>query len=150
MGAPLWDRVVADLTTAMKARDDLRTRVLRVLKSDLKYKEIDLGRPLLDADCIAVLKSAVKKRNDSIDAFTKGGRADRAAEEEAELAVVKLYLPAELSDGELTALIEEAIAEVGAAGPKDFGKVMKAAVTRAAGRADGKRISGAVTARLNQ
>ena len=150
MGAPLWDRIIADLTSAMKTRDELRTRVLRMLKSDLKYKEIELGRPLTDADCIAVFKSAVKKRNDSIAAFIRGGRADRAEEEEAELAVVKAFLPAELPDGELAALIEEAVSETGASGPKDFGKVMKAAVAKAAGRADGKRISEVVTARLGK
>ncbi len=150
MNAPLWDRIVEDLKAAMKARDKLRVSVVRGLKSDLKYKEIEFGRQLTDEDSLAVFRSAAKKRRDAIEAFKKGGRADRASEEEAELAVIMEYLPADLSDQELTALIGEVVAEVGAEGPKDFGKVMKAAVVKAAGRADGKRISATVSARLKK
>ncbi len=79
MSAPLWDRINDDLKAAMKARDKLRLSVIRGLKSDLKYKEIELGRELTDEDCIAVFQTAARKRRDSIDAFTKGGRSDRAA-----------------------------------------------------------------------
>lgn len=150
MNAPLWDRVVEELKTAMKVRDELRTSVMRGLKSDLKYREIDLGRPLTDEDCIGVFNSAAKKRKDAIDAFTKGGRVDRAGQEESELEIIKEFLPAELSDDELSKLVDEVIVEVGAAGPQDFGRVMKATMTRAAGRVDGKRVSSAVTARLKK
>lgn len=150
MSAPLWDRIVEGLKAAMKARDQLLTSVLRGLKSDLKYKEIELGRDLTDEDCIAVFHSAAKRRKDSIDAFKKGGRSDRAAEEEAELAEIKKYLPAELSEEELIHLVAEVIAETGADGPQDFGKVMKATMTKAAGRADGKRVSAVVAVQLKK
>lgn len=150
MSALLWDRIIEELKAAMKARDQLRTSVLRGLKSDLKYREIELGRPLTDEDCISVFHSAAKKRRDAIDAFKKGGRADRAQVEEIELAQIKEYLPAELSDEELVSLIGEVVTDIGAEGPKDFGKVMKATMTKAAGRADGKRVSLAVSAHLKK
>lgn len=150
MSAPLWDRILEDLKVAMKARDQLRTSVIRGLKSDLKYKEIELGHDLTDHDCIAVFHAAAKRRKDSIDAFTKGGRADRAAAEEAELAEIKKYLPTELSEEELITLVAEVIAETQAASAKDFGAVMKATIAKAAGRADGKRVSAVVTAQLKK
>lgn len=150
MTAPLWDRILEELKTAMKARDSLRTSVIRGLKSDLKYKEIEVGRDLTDEDCIAVFHSAAKKRKDSIEAFKKGGRGDRADEEEAELAIIKEYLPTELSDEQLATLVDEVITEVGAEGPKDFGGVMKAAMAKVAGRADGKHVSAVVSAHLKK
>jgi uncharacterized protein YqeY len=150
MSAPLWDRIIEDLKAAMKAQDKLRLSVIRGLKSDLKYKEIELGRELTDEDCIAVFQTAARKRKDSIDAFTKGGRSDRAAEEKAELAEIREYLPVELSEEELINLIAEVIAETGAEGPKDFGKVMKATMGKAAGRAEGKRVSAVVSAQLKK
>jgi uncharacterized protein YqeY len=150
MSVSLWDRIIADLTAAMKARDQLRTSVLRGLKSDLKYREIELGRPLTDEDCVSVFHSAAKKRKDAIDAFKKGGRADRAQLEETELAQIKEYLPAELSDKELMILIGEVAADLEAEGPKDFGKVMKATMVKVAGRADGKRVSAAVSGHLKK
>jgi len=150
MSAPLWDRIIEELTASMKARDQIRTSVLRGLKSDLKYREIELGRPLTDEDCISVFHSAAKKRRDAIDAFKKGGRVDRAQMEETELAQIKEYLPAELSDEELVTLIGEVLTDIGAEGPKDFGKVMKATMAKVAGRADGKRVSVMVSAHLKK
>ena len=150
MTASLWDRILEDLKASMKARDSVRTSVIRGLKSDLKYKEIEVGRDLTDDDCIAVFRSAAKKRRDSIEAFKKGGRGDRASEEEAELAIIKEYLPADLSDEQLAALVEEIITEVGAEGPRDFGGVMKATMASVAGRADGKRVSTVVGAQLKK
>jgi uncharacterized protein YqeY len=150
MSAPLWDRILDDLKAAMKARDSFRTGVLRGLKSDLKYKEIELGRDLTDEDCLAVFRSAAKKRKDSIDAFLKGGRTDRADEEKTELAEIKKYLPAEMDEEELINLIAEIIGETGAAGPQDFGKVMKVTMAKATGRADGKRVSALVSAQLKK
>jgi len=150
MSAQLWDRILGDLKAAMKAQDKFRTSVLRGLKSDLKYKEIEIGRELTDADCIAVFHSAAKKRKDSIDAFTKGGRSDRAAEEQAELAEIKKYLPTELTEEELMTLVTEAIAEAAVDGARDFGKVMKATMAKVAGRADGKRVSAVVSAQLKK
>ena len=150
MSAALWNRIVTELTSAMKAREELRTSVLRGLKSDLKYKEIELGKDLTDDDCLAVLQSAAKKRKDSIDAFKKGGRSDRAETEAAELLIIKEFLPAELSDDELDNLITEVIDELAASTPQDFGKVMKATVAKAGGRADGKRIAAIVNVRLKK
>jgi uncharacterized protein YqeY len=150
MSAPLWDRILEDLKVAMKTRNELRTSVIRGLKSDLKYKEIELGHELTEDECIAVFLAAAKRRRDAIDAFTKGGRVDRAAVEEAELAEIKKYLPAELSEEELINLVAEAITETGATGAKDFGTVMKATMAKAAGRAEGKRVSAVVTAQLKK
>lgn len=150
MSAPLWDRILEDLKVAMKTRDELRTSVIRGLKSDLKYKEIELGHELTEDECIAVFLAAGKRRRDAIDAFTKGGRADRAAVEEAELAEIKKYLPTELTEEELINLVAEAITETGATGAKDFGTVMKATMAKAAGRAEGKRVSAVVTAQLKK
>lgn len=148
MAPDLMTRIVADLTAAMKCRDVVRTSVLRGLKSDLKYREIEKGEPLTEADCQQVLRSAQKKRRDSIDAFQRGGRADLVSKEEGELAVITEYLPAELPDAELVKLVREAIAEAGATSPGEMGKVMKPAMTRVAGRADGNRVRQIVTEQL--
>ena len=125
----------------MKAKDAVRLSVMRGLKSDLKYKDIEIGRELTDEDCIVVFRSAAKRRKDAIDAFKKGGRSDRAGEEEAELAIIQEFLPTELSDGDLANVIDEVITEVGAEGPQDFGKVMKAAMVQMAGKAQGKEVN---------
>jgi len=141
-------RITADLTAAMKSRDAVRTSVLRGIKSDLKYREIEKGEPLTEADCQQVLRSAQKKRRDSIDAFERGGRADLVSKEKSELAIVTEYLPAELPEEELVKLVREAIAEAGATAPGDLGKVMKPAMTRVAGRAEGNRVRQIVTEQL--
>jgi len=141
-------RITADLTVAMKSRDAVRTSVLRGIKSDLKYREIELGKPLTEADCQQVLRSAQKKRRDSIDAFRQGGRADLVSKEEGELAIITAYLPAELPEEELVSLIREAIAEAGATTPGDLGKVMKPAMSKVAGRAEGNRVRQVVTEQL--
>lgn len=141
-------RITADLTAAMKSRDAVRTSVLRGLKSDLKYREIEKGAPLTEAECQQVLRSAQKKRRDSIDAFERGGRADLVSKEKGELAIITEYLPAELPEEELVTLVREAIAEAGATVPGDLGKVMKPAMTRVAGRAEGNRVRQVVADQL--
>ncbi len=150
MSGQVHKKIPGDLTAAMKSRDSVRTNVLRGLKSELMYKEIDVGRDLSDEECVGVIRAAVRKRQDAIDAFKKAGRADRAAEEEKELAVIKEYLPQELSADELGELIDEVIAEVNASGPKDFGAVMKGAMAKVAGRAAGKAVAAAVKAKLQE
>ena len=135
------ERIDADLTPALKAGDKFKTGVLRVLKSEIRYKEIDLKHPLTDEETLLVLSSSVKKRKESIEEFKKGNRPDLVAKEEAELAIVQSYLPAELSDAELSDIIKNTIAEVGAASGTDLGKVMKSLMPKVRGRADGRKVN---------
>ena len=141
-------RIVADMTAAMKARDKLRTEVLRGLKSDLKYYEIELGRPPEEEDCLKVLRSAQKKRRDVIALYDKGGRTELVEKESAELAIIGEYLPAELSDDELAEVIKGGIAEANASSAADMGRVMKIVMPKLAGRAEGNRVRAAVNAQL--
>ncbi len=138
----------ADLTAAQKAGDKVKTGVLRVLKSEIRYKEIDLKHPLTDEETITVLSSSVKKRKESIHEFKKGDRPDLVSKEEAELAIVQFYLPAELSEAELSDIIKLTIAEVGAASNADLGKVMKSLMPKVRGRADGKKVNALVASQL--
>jgi uncharacterized protein YqeY len=133
----LADRVKQDLTSAMKAGEKDRVGALRLVLSELQ-KDAKEGA----GDELAVLRRERKRRQESAAAFHKGGHPDRAAAEEAEAEIISGYLPAELSDDELRAIVAAAVAETGAASPKDMGMVMKAAMPKVAGRADGKRVSG--------
>ena len=132
----LADRVKQDLTSAMKAGEKDRVGALRLVLSELQ-KDAKEGA----GDELAVLRRERKRRHESAAAFRDGGHADRAAAEEAEAEIIQSYLPAELSDDELRAIVAAAVEETGAASPKDMGQVMKAAMPRVAGRADGKRVS---------
>jgi uncharacterized protein YqeY len=135
----------------MKARDEARTGVLRMAKAALKNKEIDKKAPLDDAESTRILQGLVKQREDSIEQFGKAGRAELVAKEQAELVVLKAYLPEEASEADIQAAIEKAVAETGAATAKDMGKVMKAALSALAATGasvDGKRVSEAVRKRL--
>jgi len=147
----LAERVTQDLTTAMKARDALRTSVLRMAKAAVMNKEIDKKAPLDDAEVLRLLQGLVKQREDSSQQFRKAGRPELAEKEEAEIAVLRGYLPEEASEADLAAAVEQAVAETGATSPKDMGRVMKAALAalQAAGKpADGKRVSDAARKRL--
>jgi uncharacterized protein len=149
--ASLTERVAQDLTAAMKARDALRTSVLRMAKAALKNKEIDKKALLDDAEALRVLQGLVKQREDSSEQFRKANRTELADKEQAEIAVLQAYLPEEASDAEVAAAVEQAVAETGATSPKDMGRVMKAALAalQAAGKpADGKRVNQAARARL--
>ena len=146
--SPLFDKINADLITSMKAKDEATTSALRMLKSALKYKEVDLKRELKDEDVIDVLSKQAKQRKESIEGFEKGGRQDMADKEKAELALIEKFLPAGLSDAELAQLIEEAIKASGAAGPKDMGKVMGVLTPKIKGRADMGKVSALVKAKL--
>jgi uncharacterized protein YqeY len=132
----LADRVKQDLTTAMKAGERDRVGALRLVLSELQKAEKEGS-----SDEVAVLRRERKRRQESATAFRDGGRPELVAAEEAEAEVIAAYLPAELSDDELRAIVAEAVAESGASSPKDMGQVMKAAMPRVAGRADGKRVS---------
>lgn len=133
-------RIQADVIAAMKAREALKVETLRGLSSDLKYKRIQLGRDLVEDDVLAVLRSAAKRRRESALAFQSGGRDDLAQKEASELALIEVYLPAELTDADLDTLIKTAIADTGAAGARDMGKVMSAVMPKVAGLADGNRV----------
>jgi uncharacterized protein YqeY len=147
----LAEQIQKDLIEAMKARDDLRSSVLRMVKTALKLKEVEKTRPLDDAESIQVLQSLVKQRRESIAQFTQGGRQDLADRETREIAVLETYLPAAPSDDELNASIEAAIAETAAVSPKQMGAVIKAARARLEGKAiDGKLLSDRVRQRLEK
>ena len=137
-------RLQADVITAMRAKDKDRLGILRQMQAALKQVEIDTRKDLSDADVQRILTAYAKKVKDTLASTTGTGRDDLKAAAEAELAIVTAYLPAELGDAELEALVRRAIAESGAASPADMGKVMKVAVPLVAGQADGSRVSAMV------
>jgi uncharacterized protein YqeY len=145
----LRDKISEDLTSAMKAKDAERLSVLRMMKAAVKNKEIELIKELEDAQVLQILMSLIKQRKDSVEQFTKGGRLELAQKEAAEIKVIEHYLPAAVSDEEIVRIVEEVIAETGAASIKDMGKVMKACMVRFGGRpADGAKVSEMVKSRL--
>jgi uncharacterized protein len=137
------DRVKSDLTAAMKAGERDRVGALRMVLSELQKAHKDGGD-----DDLAVLRRERKRRLESARAYRDGGREDLAAPEDSEAALIESYLPAELGDDELERLIADAVAEVEPDGPRDMGRVMKAAMARVDGRADGRRVSDKVKAAL--
>ncbi len=138
-----------DIVTAMKAKDQTKLTALRMLKTALTNKSIEKGRALDNAEELQVVSTLVKQRKDSIEQFTKGGRQDLADKEQAEIGVLNAYLPAAATDEEIAAAVAAAIADTGAAGAKDIGKVMKAVMAALAGKTvDGKKVNGAARARL--
>ena len=143
------EQIDKDLLAAMKAQEPLRLSVLRMMKAALKNKQIELGKPLDNAEALAVLRTLVKQHRESVEQFRKGGREDLAKKEEAEIKIVESYLPAAVTEEEMDAAVAAALAETGAAGAKDMGKVMKAVMARFAGRnVDGKRVNEKVRTRL--
>jgi uncharacterized protein YqeY len=146
----LKDKLKADLTTAMKARDELRTRTLRMALAAVTTEEVagKAARELSDEEVVKVLAKEAKKRREASEAFAGAGRAEQARMEQDEQAVLEEYLPAQLTDEELDRLVQEAIAESGAAGPKAMGQVMKVLNPKVAGRAEGGRVAQAVRTRL--
>lgn len=133
------EQLRTDITAAMKAGDRERVGALRLVLSELQ-KSVKEG----DGDELAVLRRERKRRLDAAEQFQGGGREELAARESAEAELIAAYLPAELSDAEIDALVAEAVAETGASSPKEMGQVMKATMGRVAGRADGKRVSARV------
>jgi uncharacterized protein YqeY len=143
----LPERIDSDLKDAMRAKDAARLGVLRMLKSALKYSAIDKAGAegqLNDAEASQVIRKQVKQRHDSIEQFEKGGRPELAAKEKEELAILNAYLPKGMNAEELTAMVRETIAEIGATSKAQMGAVMKAMQTKVAGRADGKTLSAEV------
>jgi uncharacterized protein YqeY len=137
--AEITDTVKQDVTTAMKAGEKDRVTTLRLVLSELQKDEKE-GK----GDELAVLRRERKRRAEAATAFRDGGRADLADAEEAEAKIIETYLPAEIGDDELKQIVADAIAETGAESPKDMGNVMKAAMGKTQGRADGKRVSALV------
>jgi uncharacterized protein YqeY len=144
----LKERIDADLKAAMKDKAAERLSVVRMLKSAIKYREIEVMKPLDDAGVQAVVVGEIKRRRDSVEQYRAGKREDLASKEEAEIAVLQAYLPQQLSPEELEAKVVAAIAAAGAKGPKDMGAVMKALMPEVQGRADGKVVSDLVKGKL--
>jgi len=140
----LKERITEDMKTAMRSGEKDRLAVIRLLQAAIKQREVDERIVLDDVQVTSVLEKMIKQRKESVVAFEKGGRADLVDKENAEIAVLQPYLPAQLSDAELDALIAEAISSTGAASIKDMGKVMGVVKAKAAGKAD----MGAVGARI--
>lgn len=146
MGA-LTEKIRADLTDAMKAQQREKTSTLRMLQAAIKNEQINVGHELSDEEAMTVLRKAVKQRHESIEQYANANRPELAAKEQAEIEILKPYLPPELSDAELESGLREIIASTGAQSKKDLGKVMKEATARYKGRADGKKIQ-EIVARL--
>lgn len=147
----LKDRLQQDLTTAMKARDELRTGTLRLALTAIRNEEVAgrEARELDDDEVVKVLMRETKRRRESAEAFDSGGRAQRAEQERAESAVLEEYLPAQLGDEELRDLVAAAISETGAAGSTAMGQVMRVVTPRVAGRAEGGRVAAEVRRQLS-
>ena len=135
----LKDQITEDMKTAMRAKDSERLGTIRLLLSACKQKEVDERVTLDDAAVVAIIDKLIKQRKDSIAAFTQAGRQDLADKEAAELTVLQAYLPARLSADEVAAEVKAIVAELGASGPGDMGKVMGAVKSRLAGKADMSR-----------
>jgi uncharacterized protein YqeY len=145
----LNEKIAGDIAAAMKAKDAGRLSALRMLKAAVMNKEVEKGRNLEDAEVLQVVASLVKQRRDSIEQFSKAGRSDLVDKETAEIGVLETYLPPAVSPAEIDAAVAEAIAETGAASPKDMGKVMKAVMPKLAGKnVDGRAVNEAVRRRL--
>jgi uncharacterized protein len=142
----LKERITEDMKTALRSGDKERLATIRLALAAIKQREVDERITLDDAQVLAVLEKMIKQRREAITQFEAGGRADLVAKESAEIVVLQAYLPAQMSEAELDALISEAIAATGAGSMKDMGKVMAAVKPKAQGRAD----MGAVSARIKQ
>jgi uncharacterized protein YqeY len=145
----LKDQLDADMKSSMREKDAVRLSVIRMLKSAVKYREIEAMKPLDDAGVLQVISGEIKRHKDSVEQYRTGNRLDLVAQEEAELVILQGYLPAQMGEAELKALVEAAVVKTGAAGPRDMGTVMKALLPEVQGKADGRLVSELVKARLS-
>jgi hypothetical protein len=146
---PLMEQIQKDLVDAMRAKDELRLSVLRMVKSAMKLKEIEKIRPLEDAEALQLLQTLIKQRRESVEMFAKGGRAELAEKETKEIAIIEHYLPANASAEDIEHAIDAAIAETGANSAKQMGAVIKGARAKLEGKTvDGKALSDRVKVRL--
>lgn len=145
----LKEKIIADLTDAMKAKDADRLSTLRMVKANLMNRKIEKGNELTDEEVTKALQSLVKQRRDSIEQYEKAGRTELAAKEAAEITHIEVYLPQAASQDEINAAVDGAVAETGASSMKDMGAVMKATMAKLAGKsADGKAVSETVKSKL--
>ena len=144
----LQEQILEAQKKAMKAKDTLRLSSVRLLRTAVKNREIELRRELTDEEVMQVISSLVKQRRESAQVYRDGGRPELADKEEKELVVLQEFLPAQLTEEEISQLIEAAVVETGALGMKDMGRVMKIVTARTVGRADGRKVSELVRARL--
>jgi uncharacterized protein len=143
------EQITKDLTQAMKAKEQLRLDTLRMVKTALKNREIDLGHALDDAEALKILSTLVKQRHDSAEQFTKGGRQELADKELAEIKFIETYLPAAVGEAEIEQIVTDTIQQLGATSPKDMGSVMKAVMAKLAGQpVDGKIVNNLVRQKL--
>jgi len=145
----LKEQITEDMKGAMRAKDSARLGTVRLLLSAMKQKEVDERVDLTDADVLSIIEKMLKQRRESIAQFEKAGRTDLADTEKAEIAVLSVYLPQQMSEAEVGEAIAAAIQETGAAGPKDMGKVMGLLKSKLAGRTDMGKLSGLVKAKLS-
>ena len=148
MSSSLKDRITEDMKNAMRAKDAERLGAIRLLLAAIKQKEVDERITVDDAAVLSIVEKLIKQRSDSIEQFEKAGRADLAAKEKDERELLKGYLPQQMSDAELSAAVDAALAESGATGPQAMGKAMALLKPRIAGRADMGKVSGLVKAKL--
>ncbi|MCP4396876.1 MAG: GatB/YqeY domain-containing protein [bacterium] len=137
----LKKRLIQEMKEAMKQKEQIRLGAIRQIRSTIKYKEIEQKEELNDEGVLKVIATLVKQHKDSIEQFTNGGREELAEKEQAELKVLETYLPQQMSEEEVKALVREAVEAVGAASMKDIGKIMKYVMPKAQGRADGKLVN---------
>ncbi len=144
----LKQQITEDMKTAMRAKDSVRLGAIRLLLSAIKQREVDERIELTDADVIAVIEKMLKQRRDSIDAFEGAGRTDLADIEKFEVSVLQTYMPKQMSDAEISAIVDQVIADSGAQGAKDMGKVVGLVKPLVAGMADMGKVSGLIKSRL--
>ena len=148
MAETLKDRLAGEMRAALKAGERVRLGALRLLAAAVKNREVEVRHELSDDEVVEVARREAKRRREAIEAYEGAGREDRAAVERQELEVLAAYLPADLGEAELDAIIDEAVAAAEAAGPGDLGKVMGSVMAKVSGRADGRRVQEKVRARL--
>jgi uncharacterized protein YqeY len=146
-GESIKDKITEDMKKALVAGDKVKLSVTRLLKSKIRYKEIEKGSQLSDEGVISVLSSSIKRHKDSIEQFEKGGREDLAASEKAELEIIWQYMPKQLEE-ELSQIVDSAIEETGVVSPSDLGRVMKIVMPKVKGRADGTKVRELVSSKL--
>jgi uncharacterized protein YqeY len=137
----LYQKIIEDLKSSIKAKDEVRTSCLRMLKSSLKNKQVEKGRELDEEEIHAVISSMIRKGREAVKEFTNGGREDLARKEEKEISIFYEYLPRQLTPDEIEKTLKEVITELTAESPKDLGRVMKLAMSRMAGQAQGKEVN---------
>lgn len=143
------DRITEELKTAMKARDQVKMDTLRMVKSDFNNAKIDKKADLTEDEMIGIIQKSVKKRQDSVEAYTAGNRQDLVDRENREIEILKTFLPAQLSEAELQSIVKEVIAQTGVASKKDMGKVMGALMPKVKGKADGRLVQQIVSSLLS-